>query len=288
LKKFILNSYNGTLAPSESANLRILLATSAASAGIHSKHCVAVFKYGFPRSLVDLVQELGRAGRRSVLTEDLSDSYKLFVNVQLYCSLLTQIYKQGGEGEDNNNSDSSGTIFMIESIDNLHQVLKFVVAPGKCQHLFLENYLTNRNGVQTDLSACECEKQCYYCVSRAEHSVLATKLVNRKVIIEGLTRLFSNGYVSVNEVQKWFKQNEAKLWPTDQLNGWDRPTLAQICVLRLLSLSFFDVKVNVAEKGNATNKVKVKFSMVSFDKQTSEGILYNHQIDLNWNLMTWI
>ena len=73
---------------------------------------------------------------------------------------------------------------MKESIDNLHQVLKFVVAPGKCQHLLLENYLTKRNGVQTDLSACECENQCYYCVSRAEHSVLATKLVNR-----GLNRM---------------------------------------------------------------------------------------------------
>ena len=72
-----------------------------------------------------------------------------------------------------------------------------------------------------------------------------------------------------------------KLWPTDQLNGMDKPTLAQICVLKLLALPFFDVKVDVDEKGNAISKVKVKFSLVPDIDQTPQGYLYNHQIDAN-------
>ena len=68
----------------------------------------------------------------------------------------------------------------------------------------------------------------------------------------------------------------------------DKPTLAQICVLKLLALPFFDVKVDVDEKGNAISKVKVKFSLVPDIDQTPQGYLYNHQIDANWTLMTWI
>ena len=68
----------------------------------------------------------------------------------------------------------------------------------------------------------------------------------------------------------------------------DKPTLAQICVLKLLALPFFDVKVDVDEKGNAISKVKVKFSLVPDIDQIPQGYLYNHQIDANWTLMTWI
>ena len=149
--------------------------------------------------------------------------------------------------------------------------------------------MINQNCKPTVESAGVCGNMCHYCKIQSEHQLLATKLVDRTRIVEGLTRLFSDGYISIGEVLKWFKQNEDKLWPTDHLNGMDKPTLAQICVLKLLALPFFDVKVDVDEKGNAISKVKVKFSLLVPDiDQIPQGYLYNHQIDANWTLMTWI
>jgi hypothetical protein len=71
---------------------RILIATAgSANAGLDSPHVRYVIRDGFPSSLPDLIQELGRAGRYPLASPS-TDQYWLVVSLPSFVSLLFRIY----------------------------------------------------------------------------------------------------------------------------------------------------------------------------------------------------
>jgi superfamily II DNA helicase RecQ len=73
---------------------RILVATSgAANAGIDSADVYLVLRDGFPPSIADLLQELGRAGRRmaSSCITGLIDRYRINISLKSFVSLVKRI-----------------------------------------------------------------------------------------------------------------------------------------------------------------------------------------------------
>jgi hypothetical protein len=71
---------------------RVLLATAgAANAGLDCDSVRVVVRDGFPTSIQDFIQEMGRAGRWSGASSD-SDLYSLIVSVHSFFSLLFRIY----------------------------------------------------------------------------------------------------------------------------------------------------------------------------------------------------
>jgi superfamily II DNA helicase RecQ len=82
---------------------RILVATSgAANAGIDSADVYLVLRDGFPPSIADLLQELGRAGRRmaSSCITGLIDRYRINISLKSFVSLVKRIRAAPMNGSD--------------------------------------------------------------------------------------------------------------------------------------------------------------------------------------------
>ena len=82
--------------PSNPLDPRILVATSgAANAGIDSPDVYLVLRDGFPPSIADLLQELGRAGRRpaSLCIAGIIDRYRINISLKSFVTLIQQIHR---------------------------------------------------------------------------------------------------------------------------------------------------------------------------------------------------
>ena len=87
MKNWLVQLFSGDL-QSTNTNLRVLLATSAANCGISSTYSLLAVRYGFPPTLIDLLQEKGRVCRGPQVPGDLQDRFHLYLNCNLYLSLL--------------------------------------------------------------------------------------------------------------------------------------------------------------------------------------------------------
>jgi superfamily II DNA helicase RecQ len=82
--------------PSNPLDPRILVATSgAANAGIDSADVYLVLRDGFPPSIADLLQELGRAGRRlaSLSIAGIIDRYRINISLKSFVSLIKRVHR---------------------------------------------------------------------------------------------------------------------------------------------------------------------------------------------------
>ena len=69
-------------------NLRLMVATAAATCGINCKYCRAVAVEGFPTDMTELVQMMGRAGRAPLATDaEVGNEFLVVVSVSMW-SLL--------------------------------------------------------------------------------------------------------------------------------------------------------------------------------------------------------
>jgi hypothetical protein len=175
---------------------RILVATSgAANAGIDSADVYLVLRDGFPPSIADLLQELGRAGRRlaSLCIAGMIDRYRINISLKSFVSLIKRIYR-APKGDEVNQADTSRTSpqakqaektcmtlkeYREHQMDNLSKVSKLLVLdPDECVACKLERAATNPfepyvslGKCETACSSCVCKKGLFKSVSR--HGVMA-------------------------------------------------------------------------------------------------------------------
>jgi hypothetical protein len=155
-------------------NPQLLVATSgAANAGIDSKLVRFVIRDGFPPTLQDLIQEMGRCARWENATS-MTDSFMLVISTNSFFSLLFRIYivpilekekrEQSSTGGDtalpsspmistiieteNNSFLRSVTIdeasLQARQFKNVIEVLRVVcLHPGRCIHMKLEYFQLN-------------------------------------------------------------------------------------------------------------------------------------------------
>jgi hypothetical protein len=172
MKNWLVALFSGSI-QSQGSNLRVLLATSAANCGISSKLSLLAVRYGLPPTLVDLLQEMGRVGRATRSTSDLQDKYHVYLNCNLYLSLLLRIKQQTSIKE------------RAIQLNDLMAVLRFLMLPSQCYHVSLESYFENP---EQAMNREPCHTNCSFC--RGEHPELTTTF-RRFVLVSFLsTRVF--------------------------------------------------------------------------------------------------
>ena len=118
-------------------NARILVATSGCvGAGLDCPHVRMVYRRGFPTSILELIQEMGRCGRGKVIFDKKQDKFILSINLNDLVYLFERIYL---------NDDRKEGVIGIEEQERLEkerllEVVSFVTLNNGCWHTFLENY----------------------------------------------------------------------------------------------------------------------------------------------------
>ena len=124
---------------------RILLATAGSiGAGLDSPDVYSVCRAGFPTSIFEMAQEMGRCGRgRSNDTGTVTDNFYLLLSCDDYIYLNTRLYKTSTPVP----RHISPMLSIAEERDiqqqNLLHLLKMIVLKGECWHLQLEQILGN-------------------------------------------------------------------------------------------------------------------------------------------------
>ena len=85
---------------------RVLIATSSCiGAGLDSSSVYSVVRIGFPTSLLDLIQEMGRCGRNRINDgTNPTDNYYLFLSLRDFIYLNERLYESNDDESINNNA----------------------------------------------------------------------------------------------------------------------------------------------------------------------------------------
>ena len=104
--------------------------TSAANCGVSSKRCTKCYRYGPCPNWQDLVQEMGRVDRLHRATRG-TNAYYLYLNVVTFLSLWVRANHEQNEK------------VRHRYVDQLMEVLRFLVLPNKCYHEAIEEHFEN-------------------------------------------------------------------------------------------------------------------------------------------------
>ena len=127
---------------------RILIATAGSiGAGLDSDMVNSVVRVGFPTSLIDMVQEMGRCGRgRSNDDGIVTDNFHILLSCHDFVYLNQRLYLPSGDDTTAVKQTGSSLIIYDEvklQRDNLLSLLKLIVLKGPCWHLQIETMLGN-------------------------------------------------------------------------------------------------------------------------------------------------
>ena len=200
MKNWIVNLFGGEL-KSEAANVRIVLATSAANCGLSSNYCRHAPRLGMPPNLYDLMQEMGRLNRDDQARTP-PDKYHIFVSFSLYISLYLRIMKEKQLCERN------------LQLGELMDVLRFLLLPQNCYHLTLESYFGHPSLIQPRLPCGRlftCGNRCTYC--RKDHHEFSTPFHKSKLVRFLSTKVFLQGPIGVNKMIKLLGNNKKVFFP---------------------------------------------------------------------------
>ena len=169
---------------------RILLATAGCiGAGLDSPDVYCVSRIGFPSSIIDMVQEMGRCGRgRFTTTGSSVDSMNMCLSLDDYVYLNQRLYLPAPKSP----SDTVCILSRVEVIDlqraNLLELLKMTVLRGDCWHKCIEALIGNPlEPPSIDLT--NCENACPYCLDLIKDYIMP---VNREGLSQFLAEVFIN------------------------------------------------------------------------------------------------
>ena len=164
---------NGSSKPSSSLDMRVLCATSGVgNAGIDSPDIRSVYRIDFPPSLLDLVQERGRAGRRSgAISADYN--YHVCISIESFLYLFKRILNP----DEKVNQES----YRQRQIDDLIEVATILLS-SKCYAVAFETKLGNTFGPSVEIPPCN---DCPGC-----HEIKLFPKLNRDGVVEVLFNYF--------------------------------------------------------------------------------------------------
>ena len=127
-------------------NIKVLCATSGVgNVGIDSREIRSVYRLEFPPSLLDVVQEMGRAGRVAV-PNPLLYGYTVFYSMESFVYLFERIMDPA-----NNVIDSS---YRDEEVSSLFQVGRMLVYQNECFYMTIEKHIGNPEIPHGRIEAC--------------------------------------------------------------------------------------------------------------------------------------
>ena len=138
---------NGSSNPNSTLDMRVLCATSSVgNAGIDSPDVRAVYRIDFPPSVLDFVQEKGRAGRRpGALAQDYS--YHVCISLESFIFLFKRIL--------NPDEDINDESYRSRQVHDLVQVAKLLTSKaGTCYSCAFEKIMGNPSSTDVPLNQC--------------------------------------------------------------------------------------------------------------------------------------
>ena len=172
---------------------RVLIATSGCiGAGLDSDEVHVVLRMGFPCSISDFIQEMGRCGRNQHTNNDhpLVDCYHLITSLSDYVYLNVRLFvleEPESEIQQETQLFSMEEQRKIQSADLL-ELLQFMVLDNGCWHVFLEDY--SSNPLQPPLeTTTNCNNACPFCLQTIHKVILP---VNRQGVTDFLAETFIN------------------------------------------------------------------------------------------------
>ena len=152
--------------------------TSAANCGVSSKNCTNCFRIGLPPSWHELVQEMGRVDRLHHSVRG-ANTYKVYLNMTTFISLWCRV-----QSEPNKQVQQ-------RSMDDLMDLLRFLVLPTSCYHDAIEKHFENPSSYDSDPS---CDGNCSFCDGSINN--ICGGAVSKSQIISLLTtHVFDKGSV---------------------------------------------------------------------------------------------
>ena len=146
---------NGSVIDTSTTDVRVLCATSGVgNAGIDSPDVRSVYRIDFPPSLLDVIQEKGRAGRRADATSN-DYSYHICISLESLLFLFKRILNPKEEVNDES--------YRLQQIEDLLMTCKVLISP-LCFAVAFETILANPASIGTqpliapcyDCPACRC------------------------------------------------------------------------------------------------------------------------------------
>jgi hypothetical protein len=266
----------------------ILIATlGCANAGIDCDLVNKVICEGFPPSIIDLFQALGRTGRRQG-SGPATDSFLVIASLQLYKDLLVRMYLQ--KNEEASEDDGAQLALVREELclrrhHDLDEVLRLLVLPQDCMHRqigYLLGNPYNRNVDKTNDSPCI--NACPICLSQFDDIFLPvvrhtiTSWVVQHFYAKGRTKLLPDFVTAMKTAPNaghlfyGFKDGNKTPPPTHVIHGTN---------LQFIALDFLEISVECNDDViqvlvNLKLDVKALTSVIVND-ETAWGML--HTID---------
>jgi superfamily II DNA helicase RecQ len=236
MKNWLINLFSGET-ESDVANLRIVLATSAANCGVSSNFCRYTPRLSTPPNMYDLMQEMGRLNRDGKERVP-SDKYHIFLSIPLYVNIYLRIMREKKEEE------------RAIQLKSLMEVLRFLLLPTECYHLTLELFFGDP-AVPVPTLPCgrrfTCGTQCSYC--RRDHLDFTTPFYRSRLVHFLSTSVFLEGPASVATLIKMLGDNKKSYFPA----GYSTLPRGKIhaLVLQLIAAGILSLKINTT----ASNKI---------------------------------
>ena len=176
---------------------RILLATSGCiGAGLDCPDVVVVIRDGFPTSMVDLIQEMGRCGRSQTESREnstnMSDCFHLILSMNSLTYLIERIFIDTTLSPDDislRESVISTNDCNELQIQHILDVVSFVFNSVQCWHVSLEQLCANKElssqNVSTIISPCG--NSCPWCNKSLSSFI---KPIHKRGLIQFLVHIF--------------------------------------------------------------------------------------------------
>ena len=273
MKAFLVDLFSNKIS-SDTCNLRVLIATSAANCGISSDYCYLAARYGLPPSLLYVLQEMGRVARalRDADSDYPCDCYHLFTDLKLFATLLLRTY----------NSENKRVI--NAQIREHHDVLKMIVAPRTCYHLAVEEEFESSASVGNRPG---CELHCPAC--RGEHRSFAGGPIRRTQLVDFLlATVFINGPVKLMELPKKLHDAKKNIWAVQQMKKL-LVGHAQCLVLQLIASGILRVFVGGEVDGSTVKLDNLLVTWETWRLSDKDDIhVPRFRDDFSWVLINWV
>jgi len=128
-------------------NFKVLCATSGVgNAGIDAPDIRAVYRIEFPPSILDMCQELGRAGRNPQATS-LDYVYKVYISIESFLHIFRRIYDPENK--------TVPQQYKQQQMNDLLEVANILVSSKQCFSILFECRLGNPDYQQHNLERCQ-------------------------------------------------------------------------------------------------------------------------------------
>ena len=271
---------------------RILFATaSCIGAGLDSKDVRKVIREGFPPSILDFIQEMGRCGRN---VNDMSDNhmgskdeYKLILSLNEFIYMYERIYLHSSLTKEE--EDRIGKIVSTDKLKNeqrelLLSLLSMIVLDKGCWHIQLERTLAQDETVSIAQQSRDepCFNKCPNCNTNRNKKLGYVVPIKKRGMKKFLSRTFVQGEATMTtaELMKELKEypNVGRLIYGRRVDGAPKPKVLEITILQLIASDILELSI---EKRGEKDTVCVGIKAIKTDNEDDDDIICFMQ-DESW------